>query len=220
MNKVVLAKPNFGYEGCCYNESVLGKGTRVIIPEGLSFRFQQKGKVLLSGYGPKDFKISGKNIPGLKTSLFKNGLEDVFLFLFKNKGSYLVKLIEHKLSLGPGVSEERVEQFKTLSFSIFFRIDIDGLDITQFAENQKSSCGDAWPTVSQFNGLAADFFDAYLGCHPEYYVKNYLEERKKLVVFEHSKDANPEIHAIEKFMTEAYTANGFKAKVTCVGVFD
>ena len=220
MNKVVLAKPNFGYEGCCYNESVLGKGTRVIIPEGLSFSFKQKGKVLLSGNGPKDFKISGKTIPGLKTSLFKNDLEDVSLFLFKNKGSYLVKLIDHKLSLGPGVSKERVEQFKTLSFSIFFRIDIDGLDITKSLPNHKSSCGDIWPTITKFNDLAANCFDIYLGYHPEYFVKNYLEERKKLVVFEHSKDANPEIHAIEKLMAECYATNGFKAKVTCVGVFD
>ena len=220
MNKVVLAKPNFGYEGHAYGQSILGKGTRVIIPEGLAFLIQQNGKNLLVGDGPKDFKISGKTVPGLQSKLFKKDLSGIRLYVFNKKRSYLAKFVDHRLSLTDGISKEAVEQLKPLSFSFFLRIDIDGVDLGKLYGEGKPAYGDIWPSRAIVDTLSVAYFNLYLAHHGDYFVKNYLEEGKNRVVLEHGKDANEQTHAIEKHMTDLFQVVGFNAKCTCVGVFD
>ncbi len=220
MNKVVLAKPNFGYEGHAYGQDILGKGTRVIIPEGLTFLIQQNGKNLLSGDGPKDFRISGKTVPGLQSKLFKKDLSGIRLYVFNKKRSYLAKFVEHRVNLTEGISKEVVDQFKPLSFSFFLRIDIDGVDIAKLFENRKPVDGDFWPSRAIVDTLSVDYFNLYLAYHGDYFVKNYLEEHKVHVVLEHGKDANEQTHAIEKYMADSFQEVGFNAQCTCVGVFD
>ena len=220
MNKVILTKPSYGYEGKYYF-TVLGKGTRVIVPEGIAFCITQDDKTLLVGKGPKDFKLTKKTVPGLKTKLFKKELGKVKLYALRHKKEYLFKIINQSISKRNGIPDSTVESLKTLQFSIFLKVDVEDVDFNKILAWLKVKDSDFFTSFVLEETVVPSSFDFYLAKNKDYFVSKYVtDNKKKCVVFEHSKDANDITRGYEKYLEENFAAIGFKAKASCVGVFD
>lgn len=228
MSKTIIAKPGFNYLARKFTTKDLKKGTKVILPKGFAADIYQDGRKLLSINEEKTFKLSKKDVPGLKSKLFSKDLDKIELYCYdKNPVPFVYKMYYHRPSESHiADAGDKKGSLASLKCSLGFKLTMSISSLTDkpyflFKGRKVDENGNLvkrW----QFKNVLCSYFDKWLAKNIEFAFDYKSASDLEGFVLEKTSDANEEHFAdLAKAIGDNITSGtGYDSKVECLGAFE